>query len=288
MLDRSKEGPMKIVLRATLLGLATLLASCETIHSHSTKLRIEKRGGKYHVTSNSARCAKVTFYDSGGSIGCEVYHLPAEDICPPPGTLGVRGEIVDCPPGHGHRIHSTGDLPGQEREGLGGPSDGTQLLETYHFFGMPHRIEPGEVYLEYDLAIRAPTRVRACAIRDQILAQARLGVSGFQRPIPGLYTIRHLVRAQLVGRDVFLTLFGTERIEELNLDLNDVRGYRGLQDALLLERNGWFLAGLAIGLSDLEWGILPGVEYVNHYRVELTRGGQAESLAGEWGYRIGT
>lgn len=278
---------MKTCIRAMLLGLATLLASCETIQSKSTNLIIGVRDGKYHVTSNGGRCAKMTFYDSEGSFSCEVFRLPAEDICPPPGTVGAIGEIVDCPPSQSHHIDSIGDLPDPASGELVGPAGRVQLVETYHFFGMPLRIQPGEVYLEYDLSIRAPTRVQACAIRDQILEQARLGSGGFQRPIPGIYTIRHLARGQLVGRDVFLTLFGTERIEELSLELNGIRGYRELEDALLVEAHGWFLAELAVAVSDLQWGIVPGVEYVNHYRLELTRGGQPESLAGEWGYRIG-
>ena len=53
----------------------------------------------------------------------------------------------------------------------------------------------------------------------------------------------------------------------------------------MAERHGWFVTSFTLALSDLHWGLVPGVEYVNRFQVEAAR---AEgSFEGAWGYRLG-
>ncbi len=266
-----------------LLALGVGLASCKTLRSNSATLEVRIVDGKVEITGDVGKCAKLTFVDSDGeNIECDVHELPSDPICPPPGAQGATGEYVPCPSGG---AGSTDPDSYDPSESILNGHAGLGHFDTYRFFGFPLEIDPGEGYVEYELEIRAKSRHRARLIRDRILEQAHSGLTGFQERIPGVYVIHHLIHAQLVGRNVLFTLFDTKAFEQFDLTVNDMAGYRDIDDVFLVQRHGWHMAGVAVGLADLDWGFLPGVEYGNSYELAVKNvGSNPEELAGEWVY----
>ncbi len=263
-----------------LAALGTGLTSCQSIRSFNVSLRIRMFQGKLDMDGFMEPCAKLSFVGAD-SVVCRTYELPAWDICPPPGTLRVDGHYEPCPPPGWFSARDDFDDPSESITN----GQSRAHLEAYRFFGLPLEIDPGEGYVEYDLEVRATSLHRAHLVRDRILEQVHLGPTGFRERIPGVYEVHHLLHGQLVGREVLFTLFDTHALEEFDLILNGVAGYRDIDDLAQLHRNDWHMASVGVDLADLDWGIIPGVEYTNQYQLEVKRvGSNPELLAGEWVY----
>ena len=191
----------------------------------------------------------------------------------------IPAECVSIPTGSGEFDGGECGEPGEDGPGRGGTV--RPVKTDWFFWGGPIGVpDPTAGTLVYHMTVFGNRLDQAKKTSRAALADAR---AGFQLRLPPSVEIFDMIATKVVGTDLLMTFADDDRWEDLRLDLNGQPGYRTLDDAVLVSKNGWHLACITIPLADLEYGIIPGMEYVNTYSVALDNAGTKETLVdGAW------